>query len=410
MKRNLKNQFIKYFFILYDNNFCKLAEILKYKMKNILISFLVLFQLFSCKNEIIKDDLSLNKIPINSSIKYAEGFDIEYYKDYTKLIINTPFPDAEKEYEYYLIHHGNDIPKVLIDKNIIYIPIKKLVATSTTHIPMIELLGKEETLIGFPQTHYISSKKTVSLINKGKIKELGNVQDINTEILLNLKPELVVGFSLTKSNKMFNNIENTGIPVIFNGDWLEETPLGRAEWIKFFGALFDEKRQADSIFLDIDLKYNEAKKIALQATERPSILSGVLFKDKWNLPAGESFTATLFDDANTHYLWANTHGKGSIVLSFESVFDKAKNADFWIGSGIYTTLEEMQNSNPHYSEFKAYKNKEIYTFSTKKGANGGVVYFELAPVQPHIVLQDLVKITHPELMPDYTPFFLEKLN
>ncbi|MEN8125475.1 MAG: ABC transporter substrate-binding protein [Bacteroidota bacterium] len=379
-------------------------------MNKILIPFFVFFLIFSCKNDKNNEVIISENNNSNSSIKYAKGFDIEYFKNYTKLIIKTPYPDADIEYEYFLIHHGIEIPKALKNKTIIRTPVKKIVATSTTHIPMIELLNEENTLIGFPQTQYISSKKTVALIKKDKVKELGNVQDINTEILLYLKPELVIGFSLTKGSKMFKNIENTGISVIFNGDWLEETPLGRAEWIKFFGALYDKKEQADSIFSNIDIKYNEAKKIALLAKEKPTILSGVLYKDKWNLPAGDSFTATLFNDANTKYLWNKTQGKGSLILSFESVFDQAKDADFWIGSGIYTTLEDMQNSNPHYTEFKAFKNKNIFTFSKKRGPNGGVVYFELAPVQPHIVLQDLVKATHPELLPDYNPFFLEKLN
>lgn len=383
---------------------------LKVKMNKIFILILAFSLLFSCKNENNNKLNISNNTKIDSSIKYAKGFDIEYFKNYTKIIIKSPYPNSVKNYEYYLIRKGNNVTNNLKGKNIIYTPIKKIVATSTTHIPMLELLGKENTLIGFPQTQYISSDKTVSLINNGKVKELGNVQDINTEILLNLKPELIIGFSLTKGNKMYNNIQNMGINVIFNGDWLEETPLGRAEWIKFFGALYDVRERADSIFSVIDYKYNEAKKIASEALTKPKVLSGVLFKDKWNLPAGESFTATLFNDANTQYLWNKTQGRGSLVLSFESVFDKAKDADFWIGSGIYTTLEEMKNSNPHYTEFKAFKNKNIYTFSKKRGQNGGVIYFELAPIQPHIVLQDLIKVTHPELLPDYTPFFLEKLN
>ncbi|MEN8186146.1 MAG: ABC transporter substrate-binding protein [Bacteroidota bacterium] len=375
-----------------------------------LLYFLTVLTLFSCKKEVNNVNIT-NKIPeINSSIKYAKGFDIEHNKKYTKLIIKSPFPEADQQIEYYLIPKKNKRPDSLKDKIIIEKPVENIVVTSTTHIPMLEILSEENSLIGFPQSDYISSPKTRELIQNGRVKELGNVQDINTEILLNLKPEAVIGFSLSKNNKMYQNIQNTGIPVIFNGDWLEETPLGRAEWIKFFGVLFDKEKLADSIFSNIENEYNKAKAIALKAKERPSILSGVLYKDKWNLPAGESFTATLFKDANTNYLWSDTKGKGSLVLSFESVFAKAQAADFWIGAGIYTSFKEMQNNNIHYSEFSAFKNKDVHTFSKKRGENGGVLYFEMAPIQPHIVLKDIIKVTHPELIPDYTPYFLERLD
>ena len=205
-------------------------------------------------------------------------------------------------------------------------------------------------------------------------------------------------------------MKKNGIPVVYNGDWLEDSPLGRAEWIKFFGALFNKDEQADSIFRDIESKYLEAKKIALQSQSRPTIMSGVLYKDKWNLPAGESFTAQLYKDANTNYLWKSSKGQGSLVLSFESVFEKAENADYWIGSGYYTTLTELATANEHYQEFKTYKTGEIYSFSKRRSENGGVEYFEFGPMQPHLVLKDLVKVVHPELLPDYQPYFLQKLD
>ncbi len=275
---------------------------------------------------------------------------------------------------------------------------------------MLELLEEENSLVGFPNLAYISSTKTRQLIANGSIKELGNEQDINTEVLLDLQPELVVGFSMNSNNKMFINIEKAGIPVLFNGDWLEETPLGRAEWIKFFGVLFSKEKEAEIIFNTIEKQYIEATTIAENAKTKPTILSGALYKDIWNLPAGKSFVAQFLKDANTNYLWANTKGKGSLSLSFESVFEKGKNATLWIGPSYYTSLEQLENANQHYAEFDAFKNKNIYSFANKKGENGGVLYYELAPVQPHIVLKDIIKVVHPDLLPNYKPFFLEKLN
>lgn len=378
------------------------------KNSNIPILRLILLGLalmvISCnkpKKEIKNNDLS------NSSIRYAKGFDIQIYKGYTKLIIKSPYPDATQYQEFILI---SDKRRDFDADYKIYVPVKNLVATSTTHIPMIEILEETNSLIGFPTTDYISSKKTIERVKRGEIKDLGNEQDFNTEVLISLQPEVMVAYSMGKSSKLYENIEKNGIPVIYNGDWLEDSPLGRAEWIKFFGALYDKNEEADSIFRAIELEYLKAKKIALQAKTQPTIMSGVLYKDKWNLPAGQSFTAQLYKDANADYLWKTSEGQGSLVLSFETVFEKAEKAQYWIGSGYYTSLEEVTAANVHYQQFETFKTKEIYSFSKRRSENGGVEYFEFGPLQPDVVLKDLIKVVHPELLPDYEPYFLQKLD
>ena len=374
------------------------------KLKQLL--FLLTTSFFSCNTQQKKTISSEEK----SSVKYAKGFDILQFEGYKKLIVKSPYPEAKEHFEYLLIEKGAEIPSPIRDQKIIKTPVKELVVTSTTHIPMLELLNEEHSLVGFPNLQYISSAKTRALISNGTIVELGKEENINTEVLLNLQPEIVVGFSMSSNNKMFVNIEKAGIPVLLNGDWLEETPLGRAEWIKFFGVLFNKEQEADSIFNTIELAYLDAKKSAIQAKTKPTILSGVQFKDIWNLPAGESFVSQFLKDANTNYLWAATKGKGSLALSFEAVFEKAQHADLWIAPGHFSSFKQLEDASQHYTQFDAFKTKNIYSFNNNVGENGGVLYYELAPIQPHIVLKDLIKVIHPELLPDYTPFFLEKLR
>ncbi len=365
--------------------------------------------IISCNKSKKKKHTVAKEKSFTNAVKYAKGFDIQVFDGYKKLVIKSPYPGA-KNYQEFILLTNNSLENQFDKGSTIIIPLKEIVATSTTHIPMLELLQEENSLIGFPNTDFISSPKTRLLIDKGLIKEIGNEQDFNTEILISLQPDAVIGFTMGNTSKMYDIIEKNGIPVIFNGEWLEETPLGRAEWIKFFGVLFNKDKEADSIFSIIENRYNIAKEKAQHARNRPTVLTGVLYKDKWSLPAGESFTAQLLKDANTNYLWSETKGQGSLVLSFESVFQKAKNVDFWIGSGYFTSMQDLGDANVHYKEFKPFKDKKIYTFSKKRGESNGVLYFELAPVQPHIVLQDLIKITHPEVLPMYEPFFLEKVE
>ena len=376
-------------------------------MKNINLIPVLLFLLMtvSCKKEAVKVD---NHTQVKSSIKYAKGFDIVEDNGVKKLVIKSAYQNSKEVTEYIIKNKSENNTPI---ENTIYTPIQKIVVTSTTHIPMVELLNEETSIIGFPYARYVSSEKTRQLIDAGKIKEIGKETSLNTEILLDLQPELVVGYSVTSADKSLTTIQKAGINVIYNGDWLEETPLGRAEWIKFFGVLFDKEKQADSIFKVIEDNYLAAKQIALKSTKKPTILSGaIMSKDIWNLPAGESFVAQFINDANLNYLWKDTKGKGSLSLSFESIFDKGQNAEYWISPGFFSTKEQLLQSNKIYAEFDAFKNDKVYTSTIKKGKTGGIIYYELAATRPDLVLKDFIKITNPDLLPDYKMTFFEKMK
>lgn len=361
----------------------------------------------SCKTERKTDPVSETEMSTKYEVKYAKGFDIEYYTTYKKLIIKSPFPNSKRAYDYKLIQKSSGQKK---ESGSLQIPFSRIVATSTTHVPMIEILGAADALVGFPNADFIASPESRARIDQGELIDIGKDMGLNTEMVIALQPEVVIGFALDDSDKAYSTLRKNGIPIVFNGDWLEETPLGRAEWIKFFGALLDRDHEADSIFNQIEKEYLKACELAKGAKQSPTVMSGILFKDQWNLPAGESFTARLYRDANTNYLWEDSEGQGSLVLNFESVLDRARDADFWIGAGIYTSRNDLIEANGHYAEFQAFDQNQIYTFSKIKGAGGGIVYFELGPLQPHVVLKDLIKVTHPDLLPGYEPFFLQPLD
>ena len=378
-------------------------------MKNSSYAFLLLLIiLVSCKKETVIKKVESTK---KTTIKYAKGFDIVEENGFKKLIIKSAYKGSNEIYEYKVYNKSSSKNLNDLDKKIIQVPVKEIIVTSTTHIQMVELLEEEKSIVGFPFSRYVSSEKTRQLIDLGKIKEIGKENDLNTEILLDLQPELIVGYSVSSADKSLSTIQKSGINVIYNGDWLEETPLGRAEWIKFFGVLFDKEQLADSIFNVIENNYLEAKKIALKSTKQQTVLSGaIMSKDIWNLPAGDSFVAQFLEDANVNYLWKNTKGKGSLSLSFESVFEKGINADYWIAPGYFSSKKQMLSSNKLYEKFTTFKEDKIYSPSIKKGKTGGIIYYELAPTRPDLVLKDIIKITNPELLPNYKFTFFEKMK
>lgn len=378
-------------------------------MQKILLLLCFFLLITSCK-EVQKPTSNNAETEKAIQITYAKGFEIQSFNEYKVITLKNVWPGSEREFKYALIEKGATLPSSETFDAIIEIPVKKIVVTSTTHIPSLEMLGVEESLVGFPNLDYISSIKTRKRIAEDAIVELGKNEDINTEVLINLSPDLVVGFAVDGVNKTLSIIKKTGIPVVYNGDWTETSPLGKAEWIKFFGVFFKKEKEADSIFSEIMTQYLIAKEKALKATNRPTVLSGAMYKDVWHLPQGNSWAAQFIADANGEYLWKESEGTGSLSLNLENVLEKGVNADYWIGPGYFSSLVQLKDTHNVYIQFDAFKNDNVYNFTNKKGETGGLLYFELAPNRPDIVLKDIIKILHPELLPEHELFFFDKLQ
>jgi len=373
-----------------------------------LLVFLLFVSLAGCKSD--HDNGPLAVPVVQDEAGAAQGLAIYRYEGYSIVKITNPWPNATKDYVYILQQKGAKIPDSLKQNTIINVPLRSIVVTSTTHIPSLEMLGVSNTLVGFPTLDYISSEKVRGRIGAGKVRELGSNQNLNTEIIIDLQPDLIVGFGIDNNNPALDNLQKNGLKVMLNGDWNEQTPLGKAEWIKFFGALYCVEDKADKIFSDIAEDYGKNQIAAQNGTHKPTVMAGAIYENQWYLPHGNSWGSIFIEDAGGDYLWRNSHGTGSLSLPFEAVLEKAKDADIWIGPAQYTSLAEMTADNPHYSQFKAFRDKKVFSFSNKKGAKGGIIFYELAPNRPDLVLKDMLKILHPELLPDYELYFFEQLK
>jgi iron complex transport system substrate-binding protein len=381
------------------------------KRISLIIYTITIIILTSCKEN--KKEAAPVVINYDSSVLYATGFSIDRNSEFPIITVSNPWPNAKKSFTYIFIPKEklktNDYPKGNYDA-IIGTPVENLVVTSTTHIPALEALDGLEKLKGFPDTKYISSMPARQLISEGKIKELGKNESLNTEMVLEMQPDALVGFAMDSKNTTYELIQKAGIPVLYNGEWTEQTPLGKAEWIKFFGVLLEKQEEAERIFNRIAKDYNTVKALAQKAKNKPTVLSGALYKDVWYLPAGESWAAQFITDANGNYLWSDTQGTGSLSLSLETVLEKAQQAEFWVSPSQFTAYTEMSEANNHYGEFEAFKNKHVFTFAGTTGPTGVLLFYELGPQRPDIILKDLVHIFHPELLPEHTPFFFQALK
>jgi iron complex transport system substrate-binding protein len=345
-----------------------------------------------------------------NTIEHASGLAIYQHKGYSIVKVTNPWPDANKDFTYILKEKNSSIPDSLQKYTTIQVPLQSIVVTSTTNIPFLEMLGVEKSLLGFPHTDYVSSEKTRKLIDQGFVKNVGQNEKLNMEQLIELAPDLIVTFGIDNNNPMIKNLEKSGLKVLIQGDWMEQSPLGKAEWIKLYGALFGKQQEANTLFENIVKNYNEALKLVSNKKPESTVLYGSMYQNQWFVAKGNSWVAQFMKDAKANYLWSTVQGTGSLGLSFENVLEKAKNATIWIASGSFKTIAELGATNPHYSQFDAFSKKNVYTFESKLGAKGGTLYYELAPSRPDLVLKDYIKIFHPELLPDYTFTFAQKLN
>lgn len=372
------------------------------------ILLLAVISFISCKEQ--PKTVATNTIESTSiGLTYATGFDIKKHEGFSIVELNSPWPNADKTFTYLLLEKGVSLPEKVSYDAIVHVPVEKIVVTSTTHIPLLEALGEEHKLVGFPDAKYISSKKTRLLIEEGDVVELGKNESINTELLLDLEPDVVIGFAIDGNNKTFRTIENAGIPVLYNAAWIEEHILGRTEWIKFFGALFKKEQLANDIFNTIESDYLSARKTARNVSEKPTVLAGSMFRDVWHVPYGNSWAAQFITDAGGNYLWANTEGSGSISLNIESVLERAQQADYWLTLGTETTRDQLNDRNIHYKQFEAFNKGKTY-IANSTGATGGLLFYELGPNRPDLILKDLIHIFHPELEPNHVPVFYSQLK
>ena len=341
-------------------------------------------------------------------LKYATGFSITQQDYYTILTVHRPYQKAQESLTYVLYPRGTKVPDIPGDVHI-QVPIQHIVCTSTTHVPLLDYLGVSEALVGFPTLDYISSEVMRERIDNGEITELGTDNALNIEQLISLAPDLVMAYTMTSDYGQFNRMKAADIDVVINAEYLEEHPLGRAEWIKFTGVLFDRSTAADSVSSLIEEAYNSTKVLTENVSEKPTVMSGIVYGDSWFLPGGQNYAAKLFKDAGLAYKWEQDSTAGFMPLSFETVYDIAGQSDLWIGVGSFSSLAEIDDADNRYTEFGPFKLSKVYSYNKRMGAKGGSEYLELGYLRPDLILKDLVKIGHDGLLPNHDLFFFYQL-
>ncbi|WP_240510894.1 ABC transporter substrate-binding protein [Algoriphagus antarcticus] len=367
----------------------------------------LIYSFSGCSEKKDEEEKGLEKIDLS----YASGFTISKGNDFWEVEVNQAWTGADRIFKYLVLEENAKKPAGDFDA-IIQLPVEKIILTSTTHIPHLDMLNDTEKLIGFPNLNLISSEKTWVQIDAGKVEDLGAGPSANTEMVIDLAPDWIMISTLGDNLKYLDLLAQAEIPAVINGEYVEQHPLGRAEWIKFTGVLLGKYEEAKIAFAQVEKDYLDAEKLSASIIDslRPTVLSGVLYQDIWYAPGSESWGAKILQNAGGNYIFSEQKGTGSVQLNYEYVIENALEADFWIGSADFLDLKTMGNSEPRYKVFTAFKSGNVFSYTQRRGRAGGLEYFELGYMRPDLILKDLIKIVHPDLLPDYELYFYQQLN
>lgn len=337
-----------------------------------------------------KDESEHKAVPL----KYAENLKIKEFDGYTEATIRNPWDTTKILHKYVLVPKDQELPANLPKGDVIRIPIGNALVYSTVHASLLMELGAIDAIGGMCGTEYVNDPELKKRLAEGKVADCGSTQTPVIEQIIKLQPE-VIFLSPYENNDKYSKVGELGIPILEGADYMETSPLGRAEWVRFYGKLFGHEEAADSMFAETERNYLDLKAKATKASTRPKVLMDQRYGSVWYVPGAESTTSRLIADAGGVNPFAYIKKGGSESLSPEKVLYEAHDADIWFVKYFQDkdkTMQEFAKDAPVNSQFKAFKEGNVYGCNTKY-----VDFFEDTPYHPDRLLKDYISLMHPEL-------------
>lgn len=339
-------------------------------------------------------------------VKFAENLCIVSYDGYKVATLRNPWDTLKTLQTYIIIGKGQPMPANLPEGTLVRVPLQNAVVYSSVHCSLIDRLGALESIGGVCDLKYIKMPEIQERVRVGRVTDAGSGLNPDIEKIIDLNPDGIL-LSSFENNGGYGRIEKLGVPIIECADYMETSSLGRAEWMKFYGLLFGQYERADSAFAAVEEEYLSLKEKVDKQEGRPSVFSELKNGAAWYVPGGRSTMGRIYADAGGDYVFSYLDNSGSSPMNFETVLDKAQDADIWLvkyNSGQDKTYRELQGEYAPYARFKAFQDKHIYGCNTAK-----VPYYEEIPFHPEWLLKDLIKIFHPQLAEGYELKYFCKL-
>ena len=330
----------------------------------------------------------------DSVITAAKLLSMERKADYTVVTVGDPWKGGVL-HRYILVPHDKELPENLPNGTVVRTPVSRALVYSSVHTSLLDELGAIGVVQGVVDSQYFVDSTIVNGVAKGTIADCGNSMNPTVEKVIEMQPDAILLSPYQDAS--YGQIAKLDIPIIECADYLEYDPLGRAEWVKFYGELVGKRAEADSLYNAVVTAYNELKQKAADAASHPTVVTEMVISGVWNVPGGQSYMARILGDAGGKYLWADNENTGSLALDFNQVLAVAHDADYWfIKWTNINTLKDLQGAYDLNKEMAAFQHKHVYVCDTDKTR-----FFDRIPFHPEVLLREFAAILHPELFPDF---------
>lgn len=348
--------------------------------------------------------------PDKVTVTHAAGFHVSYHGTWKEVTITQAWRDAARPLTYILVQQGTPVPDKQGDA-VVTIPIKTCAVLSSTYLPHLDVLGQAGSVVGVDNFKHVNTPSIRARIDAGNVREIGTTVNMNVERIVSLSPDILLSYTLDNAEAARRSVlTRAGVTIILGSSYLETTPLGRAEWLKFTSLFFNAERKAEAEFTRIRTAYEALVDLVKDSEKRPTVMSSAPFKGVWHVPGGYSYVATLLRDAGADYIWASDTHTGGIPVAVETVVSKAVSADFWINPSMWTSLKDGLRQDTRFTVFQAFRNGKVYNNNKRLNAQGGNDFWESGVINPHVVLKDLIHIFHQEKLPDYALYYFHQLK
>jgi len=350
----------------------------------------------ACREE-AASSFSLNGLKPDTTVKYAKRFSIAHGGNFKVVYLMGNRNNFDTTAIFILGHNKEEVKLIPPGASFIQVPCRKMAVLSSIYASMMAELGEVNGIAAIDNMDYVNNNSIIEKHKKTPLPEIARTPQVDIEKTVRVAPDIIFTFGMGDGKDVDEKLKLTGIPVAISVDHLEGSPLARAEWIKFFAAFVERDHEADSIFRLVERNYTRLKKLGEGSEKKPTVFNETKFGDTWYMPGGRSYIATLLEDAGANYLWRNDSSAGSLPLSFEQVFAKARDADFWINLSTITSRKELAGYEDRYTMFKAFKNGNLYNNNKVMNSKGYSTYWETGMIHPDRILHDMIRIFHPEI-------------
>ena len=329
--------------------------------------------------------------------QYAQLLNLVRYQGYTVATISHPWRQDAVLHQYVLVPADSALPELLPEGTLIRTPLRRSVVFTTVHCSLLSMLHREKSVAGVADLKYIKAPFVQAGVDSGHIMDCGDGMSPVIEKIIDLHPDALL-LSPFENSGGYGQLEEIDIPIVECAEYMEASPLGRAEWVRFYGMLYGCEHEADSLFAVVDSSYNALKKLTANS-QRPRTNMDKITGSVWYVPGGRSTIGCMLADAGADYPWASDEHSGSVALPFETVLERAGESDVWLlrySGQQKLTRQQLLSEHRGYNQFRSFREGRVYGCNVEQS-----LFYEESPFRPDLLLSDFIRILHPDVLPHH---------